>query len=48
MDGMTPEQQARVSIDTLLAAADWHVCSMVNANIHASRGVALRVCREGH
>jgi len=39
---MTPEQKARVSIDTLLQRAGWHVCSMADANIHASRGVALR------
>ncbi|MDP3654057.1 MAG: restriction endonuclease subunit S [Rhodoferax sp.] len=39
---MTPEQKARVSIDTLLQQADWYVCSMADANIHASRGVALR------
>lgn len=39
---MTPEQKARVSIDALLKQAGWHVCSMADANIHASRGVALR------
>jgi len=39
---MTPEQQARQNIDTLLQQAGWHVCDMANANIHASRGVALR------
>lgn len=39
---MTPEQQARVSIDPLLRQAGWHVCNMVNANIHADRDVALR------
>ena len=39
---MTPEQIARVSIDTLLRQAGWHVCSMADANIHAARGVALR------
>ncbi len=39
---MTPEQKARVSIDTLLQQAGWHVCDMANANIHAARGVALR------
>lgn len=42
MDGMTPEQQARVNIDALLSAAGWHVCNMAQANIHAARGVALR------
>ena len=39
---MTPEQKARVSIDTLLRQAGWHVCNMADANIHAARGVALR------
>ena len=39
---MTPEQQARQNIDALLQQAGWHVCDMANANIHASRGVALR------
>ncbi|MEQ1536657.1 MAG: DEAD/DEAH box helicase family protein, partial [Burkholderiaceae bacterium] len=43
---MTPEQQARVSIDTLLQQAGWHVCNMADANIHAGsgvvKGVALR------
>ena len=39
---MTPEQKARVNIDTLLKQAGWHVCHMTDANIHAARGVALR------
>ena len=39
---MTPEQKARVSIDTLLQQAGWHVCNMADANIHGYRGVALR------
>jgi hypothetical protein len=39
---MTPEQKARVSIDALLVAAGWHVCNVVDANIHASTGVAIR------
>jgi type I site-specific restriction endonuclease len=39
---MTPEQKARVSIDALLVAAGWHVCSAHDANIHASTGVAIR------
>ena len=38
---MTPEQKARVSIDTLLAAAGWHVCNVSSANLHAATGVAL-------
>jgi type I restriction enzyme R subunit len=39
---MTPEQKARVSIDTLLIAAGWHVCNVSDANIHAATGVAIR------
>ena len=43
---MTPEQQARVSIDALLTAAGWHVCNLADANIHAGsgtvKGVAIR------
>lgn len=30
---MTPEQQARQSIDTLLQQAGWHVCDMADTNI---------------
>jgi len=39
---MTPEANARQTIDALLTAAGWHVCSMAEANIHASIGVAIR------
>jgi type I restriction enzyme R subunit len=39
---MAPEQKARVSIDTLLSAAGWHVCNVADANIHAATGVAIR------
>ena len=39
---MTPEQRARIHIDTLLQQAGWHVCDLAHANIHAARGVALR------
>ena len=39
---MTPEQRARVDIDRLLAGAGWHVCDLADANIHATRGVAIR------
>ena len=39
---MTPEQQARGSIDALLIAAGWHICNVADANIHASMGVAIR------
>jgi type I restriction enzyme R subunit len=37
-----PEQRARENIDKLLEAAGWHVCDADAANIHASRGVAIR------
>lgn len=39
---MTPEQKARVSIDALLVAADWRVCDVAIANIHAASGAAMR------
>lgn len=43
---MTPEQKARGSIDALLVQAGWHVCNVVNANLHAGdgavKGVAIR------
>jgi len=39
---MTPEQEARESIDQLLIAAGWHICDADRANIHAARGVAIR------
>jgi len=38
---MTPEQQARESIDELLTAAGWHICDADKANIHAACGVAI-------
>ena len=39
---MTPEQQARTTIDTLLAAAGWVVQDVGAVHIHAARGVAIR------
>ncbi|MCB1760948.1 MAG: DEAD/DEAH box helicase family protein, partial [Gammaproteobacteria bacterium] len=36
------EQQARVTIDQLLEKAGWHLCDADEANIHISRGVAVR------
>lgn len=39
---MTPEQQARESIDELLTAAGWQICNADKANIHAVCGVAIR------
>ncbi|MCA2998432.1 MAG: DEAD/DEAH box helicase family protein [Rhodocyclaceae bacterium] len=37
-----PEQLARIDIDKLLIAAGWQVFDLKDANIHASRGVAIR------
>ncbi|HWP00456.1 MAG TPA: DEAD/DEAH box helicase family protein [Methylococcus sp.] len=38
----TPEIQARKTIDTLLARAGWQAVDVDQANIHATRGVAIR------
>ena len=38
----TPEQDARKVIDRMLAQAGWLVQDVRDANIHASRGVAIR------
>ena len=47
---MNPEQQAREKIDGLLEAAGWAVCNPSEANIAASRGVAIREfpVQQGH
>lgn len=37
-----PEQQAREKTNHLLARAGWHECNASQADIHASRGVAIR------
>ena len=39
---MSAEQAARKTIDELLGKAGWHVCDFRDADIHASRGVAIR------
>ena len=39
---MTPEQKARVQIDTLLEQAGWAVQDVGAVNLYASRGVAVR------
>ena len=39
---MTPEQQARQTIDQLLSAAGWQLFDAKTANIHAGTGVAIR------
>jgi type I restriction enzyme R subunit len=37
-----PEEQARLKIDELLAAASWHVCDIKDLNLSAHRGIAVR------
>jgi len=37
-----PEKEARELIDKLLTQAGWVICNANLANIHASRGVAIR------
>src|SRR5437773_10541366 len=39
---LSAEQAARQNIDNLLQKAGWHVCDASAANLHASRGVAIR------
>ena len=39
---MTPEEQARVNIDSLLKQAGWSVQDADSINLYASRGVAVR------
>jgi type I restriction enzyme R subunit len=38
----TPEDQARENIDRMLANAGWEVHNLSEANISASRGLAIR------
>jgi len=44
---LSPEQRARADIDRLLQAAGWAVSDVAKADIHASRGVAIREFRLG-
>ena len=39
---MTPEEQARATIDDLLGQCGWSVQDKSQANLHAAKGVALR------
>lgn len=39
---MTPEQEARIKIDRMLAEAGWLVQDVRSVNLHAGRGVAIR------
>ncbi len=39
---LTPEQKARVQIDTMLDKAGWEVQSVSSANVHAKQGIAIR------
>ncbi|MGD0520924.1 MAG: type I restriction-modification enzyme R subunit C-terminal domain-containing protein [Terracidiphilus sp.] len=45
---MTPEEQARESIDGMLLAAGWLIQDRADANIDAGRGVAIREFALGH
>jgi type I restriction enzyme R subunit len=46
----SPEDQARENIDRMLASAGWEVRNLSEANISASRGLAIRnfPLRTGH
>jgi hypothetical protein len=39
---VSAEQAARKTIDELLEKAGWRVCDLKDADLHASRGVAIR------
>ena len=47
---MTPEEQTRVNIDSLLEQAGWAVQDPGAVNLYASRGVAVRefALKPGH
>jgi type I restriction enzyme, R subunit len=45
---MTPEDQARKTIDDLLESSDWLVQDRPRANLEAGRGVAIREFSLGH
>jgi type I restriction enzyme R subunit len=45
---LTPEEQARESIDGMLLAAGWLIQDRADANIDAGRGVAIREFALGH
>ena len=47
---MTPEQQARITIDDLLRQAGWSVQSRDSVNLYAAAGVAVRefALKSGH
>jgi type I restriction enzyme, R subunit len=40
--GMTSEAKVKTAINQLLSQSGWHVCDLADANIHASRVVAIR------
>ena len=42
MPEVTPEQDARVTIDAMLDAAGWTVQSISELNLFAAKGVAVR------
>jgi type I restriction enzyme R subunit len=39
---LNSEEQARLKINELLAAAGWHVCHIKGLNLSAHRGIAIR------
>ena len=45
---LTPEEQARESIDGMLTAAGWTIQDRTDANIDAGLGVAIREFSLGH
>jgi type I restriction enzyme R subunit len=45
---LTPEEQARESIDGMLVAAGWLIQDRADANIDAGPGVAIREFALGH
>ncbi|HVC47966.1 MAG TPA: type I restriction endonuclease [Terracidiphilus sp.] len=45
---LTPEEQARETIDGMLVAAGWIIQDRAEANIDAGRGVAIREFSLGH
>jgi hypothetical protein len=42
VEGLLPEQRARVQIDAMLTAAGWVVQDYKAANLYAAQGVAIR------
>jgi len=47
VDGLTPEQRARVTIDRDLELAGWVIHNHPSINLHASQGAAVREAPTG-